>query len=249
MFAFPLNSFWLLFESLNAIVMLRQIETKEGRVAFRYPSLPKPCETWYKIIGNVNQSATGRPLVCLHGGPGASHIYQLSLQRLVVNHGLAVILYDQIGCGNSTRLPETRLDSDFWKPELFTAELDNLLEHLGIREYDLLGHSWGGMLGALQAIRQPRGLSRLIISNSPASMELWVQACDSLRNQLPKEINETLTKYEDLKDYNNQAYKDAVLFFYKRHLCRRDGDGTLFPSEVMHMMQSLDEDDTVYFTM
>lgn len=81
-------------------------------------------------------------------------------------------MYDQLGCGRSTHLPHLRGDADFWTVGLFLRELENLLEKLGVEDYDLLGQSWGGMLGSEHAVHQPKGLKKLIISNSPASMKL-----------------------------------------------------------------------------
>jgi hypothetical protein len=61
--------------------------------------------------------------------------------------GRAVIFYDQLGAGRSTHLRDK--EPGFWTVELFLAELDNLLRHLGHREgLPPLGQSWGGMLGA-----------------------------------------------------------------------------------------------------
>jgi pimeloyl-ACP methyl ester carboxylesterase len=55
-------------------------------------------------------------------------------------HGIPVIMYDQLGCGNSTHLQEKNGDGTFWTISLFLSELDNLLRHLGIQdEYYLLG--------------------------------------------------------------------------------------------------------------
>ena len=67
-----------------------------------------------------------------------------------------VIHYDQIGCGDSTHLPDA--PADFWTPELFVDEFHTVRSALGIDEYHLLGQSWGGMLGAEIAVRQPSGL-------------------------------------------------------------------------------------------
>ena len=59
---------------------------------------------------------------------------------------------------------------EFWTVQLFLDELSSLLAHLGIADnYDVLGQSWGGMLGAEHAITRPKGLRKLILSNSPAS--------------------------------------------------------------------------------
>jgi proline-specific peptidase len=222
----------------------------EGVVPFKHPSLTTPASTWYKIFGDLGGSATGRPLICLHGGPGACHNYLLPLQELAYEHGITVVMYDQLGCGNSTRLRAKRLDHDFWKPELFMSELTNLLDHLRITDYDLLGQSWGGMLGSQFATSRPRGLNRLVISNSPASMELWVKSCDAWRAKLPQDVEATLEKYEKLQEYSAQEYKDAVQYFYEQHFCRTKGeDGAPFPKPVTESLQLLEDDDTVYYTM
>ena len=219
----------------------------EGTVTFKHPSLPsdKPCETWYKVIGDLKGSQ--RPLVTLHGGPGACHNYLLpSLSELPAKYGIPVVFYDQIGNGKSTHYREKRLDTEFWTPELIMADLENLLEHLGIADdYDLLGQSWGGMMGAMWAIKGHKGLKSLIISDSPASMTLWVDACNSLRAKLPREVDEVLEKHEKAQTYDSQEYKDAVMFFYKRHLCRMEE----WPQDVLDSLDWLEKDDTVYMTM
>ena len=219
----------------------------EGTVTFNHPSLPadKPCQTWYKVIGDLNTSK--RPLVTLHGGPGACHNYLLpSISDFPAKYGIPVVFYDQIGSGHSTHYREKRLDTDFWTPELIMAELDNLLEHLGIADdYDLLGQSWGGMMGAMWAIKGHKGLKRLIISNSPASMLLWVDACNELRAKLPRDVDEVLEKNEKDQTYDNPEYKKAVMFFYKRHMCRME----TWPQDVVDSMDLLESDDTVYMTM
>jgi pimeloyl-ACP methyl ester carboxylesterase len=79
-------------------------------------------------------------------------------------------MYDQVGCGRSTHLPEKFGDGSFWTIDLFLSELENLLSHLGIQDdYDLLGQSWGGILASELAVRQPTGLKKLILANALAS--------------------------------------------------------------------------------
>ena len=75
--------------------------------------------------------------------PGMGHQCLRNLSLLSSEYGIPVVLYDQLGCGKSTHLREKRLDTDFWVPELFIAELESLLEYLGIAgDFDLLGQSW-----------------------------------------------------------------------------------------------------------
>ncbi|KIW99527.1 uncharacterized protein Z518_11266 [Rhinocladiella mackenziei CBS 650.93] len=220
----------------------------EGTVAFKHASLPKPCETWYKVYGDLKSSRSGRPLVTLHGGPGMAHNYLLSISALARDpkYQIPVVFYDQIGTGLSTHIREKRMDESFWQPELFIAELDNLLEHLGIaNDFDLLGQSWGGMLGAMFAIRGHRGLKRLIISNSPASMPLWVESCNKWRQQLPPEIERALQRHEADKTYKDPEYTSAVEYFYKLHVCRIFP----FPKDIMDTFAWVEKDDTVYMTM
>lgn len=160
----------------------------EGTVRFHIPGVEKECYTWYKVVGNL-KSSTKRPLVGLHGGPGLAHDYLLPLVDLAdAPHNIPVILYDQIGGGRSTRLPEKNGDETFWDEQMFIDEFDNLLKHLGVQDdYDLLGHSWGGMLAQRIAIKQPKGLKRLILTNSLADMELWSSSVRKLLTQLPQE--------------------------------------------------------------
>lgn len=201
--------------------------------------------TWYRVSGDLEQARRDGevPLVVLHGGPGATHQYLLNIADLA-RGGRPVIHYDQLGCGNSTRLPQ--LPDEFWTVELFLAELDNLLERLGIADrYDVLGQSWGGMLAAEHAVRRPAGLRRLVIANSPASMKDWRQAADKLRAELPAGIREALERHEATGEYGHPEYQAATQEFYDRHVCRVLPN----PPEVRRTNEALTQDATVYNAM
>src|SRR5215469_9503343 len=166
-------------------------KTREGYASFR------DYQTWYRITGDLE--AAKPPLVILHGGPGCTHDYVDSFKGLAQKglwgDGRAVVHYDQIGNGRSTHLRDK--GSDFWTPQFFLAELDNLLGHLGIAQrYHLLGQSWGGMLAAEHAVRRPKGLKALVIADSPASMRTWVAEANRLRAALPPEVQDTLLRHE-----------------------------------------------------
>lgn len=196
--------------------------------------------TWYRITGSLTTGRT--PLLVLHGGPGMTHDYLLSLTALA-DTGRAVIHYDQIGGGRSTHLPDK--GSDFWQVPLFIEELDNLLRHLGIEAgYHLLGQSWGGMLAAEHAVRQPPGLRCLVLANSPASMDLWVAEANRLRDSLPPEVQSCLLRHEQAGTTNSLEYQSAVRVFYDRHLCR-----VPWPPALQATFTSLENDPTVYHTM
>jgi len=197
-------------------------------------------QTWYRVTGDL---ASGRlPLVVAHGGPGCTHDYVDSFKDLA-EHGWPVVHYDQLGNGRSTHL--RGIDPGFWTVALFLDELNNLLRHLGIAEYVLLGQSWGGMLAAEHGVRQPVGLRGLIIANSPASMALWRAAAAGLRAELPAEVQATLERHEAAGTTASPEYRAASEVFYARHVCRVQP----LPAEVARTFAAIDADPTVYHAM
>ncbi|KLO18947.1 proline iminopeptidase protein [Schizopora paradoxa] len=213
--------------------------TTEGRAPFRHDG--DELETWYKVVGDLG---SGIPLVTLHGGPGFPHYYMLSLADLATSYGIPVVFYDQLGVGVSTNLPDK--PPDFWTPDLFIEELENLLQHLDIHEFDLLGHSWGGMLAAqFAATRSPRGLRKLIISNSTASQSMWTKCLDDLTRALPDDVQTTLKRHEEAQSFTHQEYRDAINVFYARHMCRLPS----LPHELIQTFSSIGPKSNVLFSM
>src|SRR5258708_1996054 len=107
-------------------------------------------QTWYRVAGD--REAQGRlPVLCLHGGPGATWHHMEPYQELA--EGRRVICYDQLGCGNSA-VSEPH-DPAMWTTELYLAEVAAVREHLGLDSCHVLGHSWGAMLGEIGAIDVP----------------------------------------------------------------------------------------------
>jgi L-proline amide hydrolase len=210
------------------------MQVREGYADFRGH------RTWFRVTGDLD---SGRlPLIVAHGGPGCTHDYVDSFKDLAAT-GRAVVHYDQIGNGRSTHLPDA--PSEYWAVDLFLAELNNLIAHLGIRDYALLGQSWGGILGAEHAVRQPAGLKALIIANSPASMALWSEAANELRQALPAEVQATLLQHEIAGTTDSAEYRAASDVFYARHVCRVQP----MPAEVARTFAAIDADPTVYHAM
>jgi L-proline amide hydrolase len=197
-------------------------------------------ETWYRVTGDLGSAKP--PLIVAHGGPGCTHDYVDSLKELAAT-GRAVVHYDQLGNGRSTHLRQK--GADFWTVGLFLAELNNLIAHLGLTEYDLFGQSWGGMLGAEFAVTQPAGLRRMVIADSPADMATWVAEANRLRAALPPEVQQTLLVHEAAGTTSSADYEQAVMQFYARHVCRIQP----FPDEVARTFTAMADDPTVYGTM
>lgn len=163
--------------------------SQEGTIDFPYNG--ETFQTFYKVFGDLKET-TRTPLVVLHGGPGLSHDYLLPISDLATTANTPVILYDQIGNARSTHLKEK--PATFWTVDLFIDELVNLLKHFGIYDsFDLLGHSWGGILGSeFEVRRQPAGLKHLVLSDSLAASSLWGKSNMELMQSMPKEVQEGL---------------------------------------------------------
>ncbi|MDX1890585.1 proline iminopeptidase-family hydrolase [Mycolicibacterium sp. 050158] len=200
-------------------------------------------QTWVQITTPNQPRPDALPLFVLHGGPGMAHDYVRNLAALAEETGRTVVHYDQIGCGRSTHLPDAPVD--FWQPGLFVDEFHAVRAALNIDRYHLLGQSWGGMLGAEIAVRGPEGLVSLAICNSPASMQLWVQAANELRALLPTDIRAALDAHEAAGTVTDPEYLAATQEFYRRHVCRVEP----MPLDFVDSEKQMEAEPTVYHTM
>jgi proline-specific peptidase len=206
----------------------------EGRIPFH------GAETWYRSV-EAGGAADAIPLLCLHGGPGANWLHLKPYEALADER--RVVFYDQLGSGNSALAGPH--DSEMWVPELFVAEVDVVREALGLDRVHILGHSWGGMLGMQYATGRPDGLVSLIVESSPASVPAWMPELQRLRAELPPEVEATLRKHEEAGAFDDPAYEEAVMVFYRRHLCRTDP----WPDWLVECFTILEANPEVYRSM
>ncbi|KAH9847672.1 proline-specific peptidase [Lenzites betulinus] len=184
----------------------------EGFIDFPYEG--EVHQTYYKVFGDL-QDRSRTPVVVIHGGPGLSHDYLLPLADLT-DQSYPVILYDQIGNARSTHL--SNKPPTFWTIELFIDELENLLKQFDIQDkYHIVGHSWGGMLACEFVVRrQPPGLRRLVISDSPPSLALWKDSNEEILQRFPQTVRDAFAK--GLED--REGYWKALIEVHSIHGCR-----------------------------
>jgi len=172
-------------------------------------------KTWYSVYGDLKSGAT--PLLTLHGGPGYTHNHLQNLSQLA-ERGMPVILYDQLGCGNS----DTPDNPGLWTIELFVEEINALRSALQLDSINLLGHSWGGSLAVEYLFTQPAGVQKLILSSPLLDTQLWVKENSRLKDQLPIEVSTIMRKHEDAGTTYTDEYRSANKIFNKNFLCRLD---------------------------
>jgi L-proline amide hydrolase len=197
--------------------------------------------TWYRVLGDV--TGPKPPVVVIHGGPGLPHDCLEAFAALTAEDH-AIVFYDQIGSGRSTRLPNA--GADFWTPSLFVAELDNLIAHLGIAgSHILLGHSLGAGIAAEYAARRQRGLKALILANGFASMQLFRAGLERLRRELPGDLQAVLSRHERSGTTDSPDYQAAMEQFFVRHICR----AVPWPPELMRSLADFAANPVVFSSM
>ena len=182
------------------------MEIREGYMPF------KEYKTYYRIVGK--KIGNKKPLVLLHGGPGSTHNYFEVLDRLAEEDGRELVMYDQIGCG------ESYVDNrpDLWKAETWIEELKAIREHLRLDEIHLLGQSWGGMLLLDYVCNyKPEGLKSLILSSTLPASWMWGIEQHRMIKELPQEMQDAIEKATASGDYSDPAYMAAETEYMLRH--------------------------------
>ena len=110
-------------------------------------------ELYYEQCGTPN----GKPVVFLHGGPGAGLIPDY--RRFFDPSAYRIILFEQRGCGRST--PHASLDDNTtWH---LVADIEKIREQFGVDEWLVFGGSWGSTLALAYAETHPERVRGLVL--------------------------------------------------------------------------------------
>jgi len=101
------------------------------------------------------------PLIFLHGFPESHRTWRHQLAEFARDH--YVVAPDQRGYARSSK-PE---GVAHYTPDKPVADLIALADHLGIGDFTLVGHDWGGAIAWMAALQNPGRIKRLIILNAP----------------------------------------------------------------------------------
>ncbi len=188
---------------------------------------------FYRSFGTAGKGT----VLCLHGGPGASHEYLLPIADLA-QFGYRVVLFDQLGCGRSQRPRGTKLYTVAHNVE----EVEGVRRALNLGRVHLFGSSYGGALVLATALKYQRNLRSLVVASGLASTPLTVREMWRLIDRMPAPLRRTIRACNARGDFQNPRYLRAVDAFYRTHLCRLP----IWPHEVV---QTLDNTGLVYQVM
>ena len=182
------------------------MEIREGYLPF------KAGKTFYRILGH--QEGSKKPLILLHGGPGSTHNYFEVLDELWERDRRMVVMYDQIGCGNSF----IEGHPEYFTAETWLQELEALRQALDLKQVHILGQSWGGIMALLYALdRRPQGVNSYILSSTLPSAKLWEREQHRRISYMPLCQQQALQRALDTGCYEDPDYLEALDAFMKLH--------------------------------
>jgi len=110
-------------------------------------------ELYYEQSGNPK----GKPVVFLHGGPGAGLIPDY--RRFFDPEAYRVILFEQRGAGRS--IPHASLDDNTtWH---LVEDIEKIRGHFGVEQWLVFGGSWGSTLSLAYAETHPERVRGLVL--------------------------------------------------------------------------------------
>jgi proline iminopeptidase len=170
-------------------------------------------KVWTKKIGSGPVK-----VLLLHGGPGFPHDYLEAMESFLPQAGIEMYYYDQLGVGNSDA-PD---DPALWTLPRYTSEVEEVRQGLGLDQFVLLGHSWGGILAMEYALHFQQHLRGLVISNMTAGTASYLKRTAALKVQfLSPKMLARLNALEAAKEYDNPEYTRIVdETLYPQMLCR-----------------------------
>jgi proline iminopeptidase len=158
----------------------------------------------------------GETIVLLTGGPG-NNCSQLADMATRLSRNNRVILLEERGTGLSIPDP---LDSNTINLQTTVSDLNLLLDHLGLKEAIICGHSWGATVALYFASAFPERVKSLIII-APSSMLMGKELRQTIQyNRIAKwsekenkrmEILTRKMNNDELTNDENKEYRYLIL--------------------------------------
>ncbi|MGH8617072.1 MAG: alpha/beta fold hydrolase [Burkholderiales bacterium] len=113
----------------------------------------------------LDYGTAGRPpMLCVHGGAAHGHWFDFVAPAFSADYHVRAI--DQRGHGDSGQGAPADYTYD-----RYAADLNEVVEKLGLRDFVLVGHSMGGMVSVVYAATYPGRLAKLIVIDSLLRMQ------------------------------------------------------------------------------
>src|ERR1700729_2922974 len=157
----------------------KRVQVREGYVEGAGAAI------YFKTLGR------GLPLLLLHGGPGADHSDFLPALQPMARH-CQLVLIDERGSGRSERLKNPK----GYTLNHMVKDIERVRKHLRVRQFVVLGHSFGGILAQAYATRHPGRVLGLVLAGTGSSAACIHRDFRRIRQELPKALQSRLERYE-----------------------------------------------------
>jgi proline iminopeptidase len=171
-----------------------------GRVAFR-------------VIGE----GRGTPALMIHGGPGGTSCsYADTVGQLATTR--PVVVYDQLGSGNSDRMVSLQRDATLQR---FVDEVAAIREQLGLEEVHLVGHSWGATVALEYLLSgQRQGVRSVSFVGPLISTPVWIRDANALVETLPADAQRAIDAAKESGNYDTPEFDAANTLFESQYVIR-----------------------------
>ena len=202
---------------------------------------------WVVTVGK------GDPLVLIAGGPGGVHLGLRRFDSLAKN--CTLIYFDAFGRGKS----DTAKDVKEYSLARDIEDLEGLRIALHYDTWNVLGHSYGGVVAQGYALKYPSHVSHLILANTFHSFIMWQENDDNSNHEIKTnypEVWEELMKIREAgavsSDENHQQVYAKVPYgflyaynpenFVSRANIRRQPYPNAFNSKLYYQLVGKDGD-------
>lgn len=161
-------------------------------------------------------------LLCVHGGPGDNHEDFENFKMGLAGKGVEVYSYDQLGSYWSDQPDFSKPENQkFLNVEYYLEELEEVRQKLGLDNFYLLGHSWGGLLAQEYAAKYGEHLKGVIIESMIDNLDEYTEKINREREEMfsPAEVD-YMHECEAEDNYEDAMYQEMVKKLYSVYLIR-----------------------------
>lgn len=224
------GGYWVYAMMQQAMYQVGIVRAEQGlRGPLDPPKQPDDANHW-RVENDIElyhmDFGKGTPVLFVHGGPGfPTHTLPAGLAALT--DAFEIHLYDQRGCGKSTRPIDKFESSNYYQNMMqmngalgiaaHIADIERIRRILGRDKLVLVGHSFGGFIATLYAAEFPERVAALVLV-APADMLLFPSEKGDLfkimREKLPEadrsNFDAFLRRYFDFGTVFTKSEADLV---------------------------------------
>lgn len=148
----------------------------------------------------IEKSGDGIPCIYLHGGPGYWSKSFAHFSREILEEDMEMVYLDQRGCGRSGHDPNENYSLD-----RLIEDIEEVRKQLHIKEWYVMGHSFGGILAVNYAYQYPDRTKGIILANATLNL------INSFRHQM--DTGTKILKIDDVEIPTNDLPAFIQLFY------------------------------------